>query len=205
MTFFVLFNETSSQSFGIIYEASSFNLQDLYFYEYGNPTGLIKNLFLNYNAPIHNSFILSFRAGYGWNKYEFSSDNGLDKETREQITDGIPIESQITYQHQLGKDSVFEPIFGIGIGYYFYVSKYNFGSSFISHKYISKGFAQYIIFGMNLNIANGITGSIQCKKIMANCISTKYEEGNSIFEKDYAQGNGFDDLSISIGLFFQVR
>lgn len=43
---FSLSNKTSSQSLGIIYEASSFNLQDFYYNHYSNSSGLIKIYFL---------------------------------------------------------------------------------------------------------------------------------------------------------------
>ncbi|HVO75814.1 MAG TPA: hypothetical protein VMT35_17435 [Ignavibacteriaceae bacterium] len=196
------FNQAFTQSLGIIYEASSFSLQDFYYSEYSNPTGLIKNLFLNYNAPLNESFILSFRAGYGWNRYEYSYYDG--KEIHETNTDGIPLETEIKYLHKIGKDSLFEPILGIGLGYYYYNSINKSSSSSFEHKFISRGLAQYLTFGLNINVTENISSSIQFKKNMANWISTKYTEGNDIMEKDYAQGNGLDDLSISLGIFFKV-
>jgi hypothetical protein len=86
-------NETFSQSLGIIYEASSFNLRDFYYNEYSKSTGLIKNVFINYNAPLYESFLLSLRAGYGWNRYEFGYYDG--KDLHETNTDGIPLEAEI--------------------------------------------------------------------------------------------------------------
>jgi hypothetical protein len=56
-----------------------------------------------------------------------------------------------------------------------------------------------------IKISENIATSIQFKKIMINWISTKYDEGDSTIEKDYAQGNGLDDISISLGIFFKVQ
>ena len=40
---------------------------------------------------------------------------------------------------------------------------------------------------------------------MINGISTRYQEGNDIMEKDYTQGNGLDDISVSLGVFFSMN
>ena len=118
--FFILFNETYSQSLGIIYEASSFNLQDFFYYDYSTNSGLIKNIFINFNTPIDDSFILSLRVGYGWNKFNFSHYD--EKELHESNTSGIPVETELKYQNNLGQDSLFALLMGLGLGYYYYES-----------------------------------------------------------------------------------
>jgi hypothetical protein len=205
---FIFVNQASSQSLGIIFEASSFNLQDFYYNDYSSPSGLIKNLFINYNEPIGSSFILSIRAGYGWNRYSFSHYDG--KDLHERATDGMPFEAEVKYNHFIGTDSVFAPLIGVGLGYYIYESKNKMSSSTLEfntfeNKFTSKGFTQYLVFGMNIHISRIISGSLQLKKIMINSISTEYTEGNDKIEKDYAQGNGLDDLSFSLGIFFNLQ
>lgn len=202
-TFFILFNETYSQSLGIIYEASSFNFQDFYYNDYSRPSGLIKNLFINYNAPLSELFNLSLKTGYGWNNYQSSYNDGNNKETYDEITNGIPAEAEIQFHHCLGKDSVFELLIGIGLGYYYYVSKEKASFSTTEHKFTSSGLAQYMLMGMNINITSCLASSIQFKKIMINGISTKYESENHVEERDYSLGNGLDDIGVSFGIFYK--
>lgn len=200
---FIFVNQASSQSLGIIYEASSFNLQDFYYYDYSSSSGLIKNLFINYNAPLSDIFILSLKTGYGWNNYQFSYNDGNYKETYNETTKGIPVEAEIQFHHCLGKDSVFEPLIGIGLGYYYYTSNKKASFSTVEHEYTSSGLAQYILIGMNINITSCLASSIQFKKIMINGISTKYESENHVEERDYSQGNGLDDIGVSFGILYK--
>jgi hypothetical protein len=205
-TFFILFNETYSQSLGIIYEASSFNLQDFFYYsEYSKPSGLIKNVFINYNASLFESFLLSLKVGYGWNSYESRYESENNKEVYDQTTKGIPLEAEIQYHHYLEKDSVFEPLIGFGLGYYYYLSRDKASYSTTEHKYTSEGLGQYIMIGMNINISSCLSTSVQFKKIMINGITTKYESENYMEEKDYAQGNGLDDIGVSFGIFLRCQ
>lgn len=200
---FIIFNKTYSQSIGFIYEASSFNQKDLFYTEGSGPEGLIKNFFINCNAPIDEFFILSVKAGYGWNKYGLSSADEGSKNSYKQVTEGYPIEAELQYHHSLGIDSVFEPVIGIGAGYYYYISHSSY--YYMKEKFYARGFAQYLLVGVNINISNAVTSSIRLKKIMLNSISTKYEEDTVIIERDYAQVNGFDDLSFSLGIFFNLQ
>jgi hypothetical protein len=200
-----LFNQAYPQSIGIIYEASSFNLRDFYYYEYSNPTGLIKNIFLNYNAPLFESFLLSIKAGYGWNRYKSSYESGNSKEVYDQTTKGVPLEAEIQYHHYLEKDSVFEPLIGIGLGYYYYLSRDKTSSSSTENKFTSEGLTQYVMIGMNININSCLSTCIQFKKIMFNGIATKYENEDYTVERDYAQGNGLDDIGVSFGIFYRCE
>jgi hypothetical protein len=196
------------QSLGIVYEASSFSFHN--FVNSENPsTGMIKNIFLNYNIYISNNFQLSFKAGYGWDKYstQYSSSGG-NSETEEN-TNGIPIECDIKFQEFTGKDSVFEPFTGIGLGFYNYSTKNSYNpSNYDKQEYDTNGFAQYIIFGMNFHMSKRIITSIQFKKIMWNNISTRYNSSNLYYnsstEFDYAQKSGLYNIALSMGLYYSL-
>jgi len=69
---------------------------------------------------------------------------------------------------------------------------------------LQEGFAQYITFGLNIHLSEMITSTIRFKKIMIHSISTKYEVASGRYEKDYVQPNGFNDLAISLGIFFNL-
>ena len=70
---------------------------------------------------------------------------------------------EVVYQDTfIEKDSIFEPLIGIGGGYYHYTTKDKniYSNSSIEQKYITEGFAQYITFGMNVHLSERITSSI---------------------------------------------
>ncbi len=191
------FDQTHSQSLGMVYEASSFNTSDFvggYYFSYG----MIKNIFISFDTPLYNSFHLSIKVGYGWNSdksgYYYVGPEASD---HEEDTKGFPFELDVKYQHFTGSDSVFEPLIGTGIGFYDYTTKYTNSSN----DYSTEGFASYILFGMNIHISNLVTTSIQFKKFMTNSISTKYENTT----RDYKQKSGISDLAISLGIFFRLQ
>lgn len=204
----VLFDQTFSQSIGIVYEASSLNTNNSVYnvFTENPPKGMIKNIFFDYSGFLSESFQMSLRVGYGWNVYKMSYKGSGSETINEEDTYGIPFELDLKYQHYIEKDSVFEPLIGIGGGYYHYTTKdksiYNDSSE--EQKYITKGFSQYIIFGLNIHLSEKITNSIRFKKIMIHSISTKYEVASGSYEKDYVQPNGFNDLAISLGIFYTL-
>jgi outer membrane protein W len=165
---------------------------------------MIKNIFVNYNAPLGNDFMLSTRVGYGWDNNESVYGSGGDESVSEENINGFPVETEIKYKHFIERVSVFEPTIGVGIGYYNYTAKLKSGSS-NETELITKGFGQYITFGMNIHISKSIVSSIQFKKIMINSISTERDTDDSYIEKDYVQGSGINDLSISLGIFYNIN
>jgi len=209
----VPFIQTYSQSIGIVYEVSSFSINDIYNTgDYSPSRGVIKNIFLNYNGFLFASFQFSLKAGYGWNIHESHYDSRTDKSLYEDNTSGIPIECEVRYQHYIEKDSVFEPLIGIGLGYYNYTTKHKYTSPNPSYSYgidyTTEGFGQYILFGMNIHISKKVTSSIQFKKIMTHSISTKYDSGDpenrSTHEEDIGQQSGFNNMAISLGIFYNL-
>ena len=193
------FNQTRSQTLGILYEASSFSA-DNFIRGYSLSSGMIKNIFVDFDTPLYNSFHLSIKAGYGWSVYKENYSGTNESWEHEISIDGFPVELDIEYQSFLERDSVFEPLLGLGIGYYDYAIKNKFTNSSDENDYRTTGFANYILFGMNIHITNQITTSIQFKKFMTNSISTTYENTTS----DYEQKSGISDLAISLGIFFNL-
>lgn len=192
-----------SQSLGVVYEGSSFNLNNLFYHNGYSLSGMIKNLYVNFNTKISNDFIASTRIGYGWDNHKsVNTSEGVESFSEENIN-GFPVEAEIKYKHLLTSDSIFEPIVGLGFGYYNYTTTRKNESS-NEMELITKGFGQYLTFGCNIHISKSLFSCIQFKKMMLNSITTKYEEGDTILEKDFVQESGMNNLAISIGLFFSL-
>jgi len=165
---------------------------------------MIKNIFINYNSSLGSHFTIAARAGYGWHNIENVYKIGGEESVNKENIEGFPIETEIKYKHFIGTDSVFEPTIGLGAGYYNYITKLKSSPS-NGIEFTTKGFAQYITFGMNVHISEIIMSNIQFKKIMLNNISTKENKGDSSSEVDYVQGSGINDLSISLGIFYKLN
>jgi len=205
LLFVISFAQTYSQSLGIVYEASPFNVNGFYnSRDYSR--GMIKNIFISFNGYLNDSFQLSFKVGYGWNIHKYSFKSGIDESLTEDITSGIPFECEVKYQHFMEKDSVFEPLIGIGIGYYNYntTHKSTSGSNKYSTDYSTEGLGQYIVFGLNIHMSNRVTSSIQFKKIMIHSITTECEVEGYTYKVDYGQQNGFNDLGILFGVYYNL-
>ncbi len=197
-----------AQSMGIVYEASTFSFHN--FSNSENPnSGMVKNIFLIYNIYLSDHFQLSFKAGYGWDNYNnnnYSSPG--DKMENDENTNGFPLECDIKFQNFTGKDSVFEPLIGIGLGYYNYKTRVTqtYPGYSDEHEYNTSGFAQYILFGMNFHLSKKLISSIQFKELMWNDISTTYDSNSiyysSTYEYDYASKSGLNNISLSLGIYY---
>lgn len=177
----------------------------------------LKNILLQYNFKLNDNFQLSFISGYGWNSYNYhdviygpqgSSYNEYDVQSK-----GFPIETELKYQHYLTADSIFEPTIGIGIGYCNYkstITNVNIYPNQDRGDLTTKGFSQYISFGLNIHISNKITSSIEFKKLILSNIKitgTLHELGypypNS-FDEDYSSSTGLLDVGITLGVTYNL-
>ncbi|MHB8337528.1 MAG: hypothetical protein ACYDEE_08935 [Ignavibacteriaceae bacterium] len=178
-----------------------------------------KNILIQYNHEVARNLQISIMSGYGWTGYNFHTTssntqfawvNELDVESK-----GFPIELELKFQHYLTTDSIFEPNIGIGIGYC------NFNSSI---KYVSqptaqetagsnlttKGFSQYVEFGLSVRISNQLMGSLEFQKLILSSIKTSgdlsalgYPYTNG-FEEDYPSSSGFSDVGITFGISYNL-
>ena len=195
------------QSMGIVYEASSFSFHN--FSNSENPyNGMVKNIFLIYNIYLSDHFQLSVKAGYGWDNYNNNNSSISGKSENDEYTNGFPFECEIKFQHFTGKDSVFEPLIGIGFGYYNYKTEVtqSYPGYSDKHEHNTDGFAQYILFGMNFHLSKWLISSIQFKELMWNNISTTYNSTDmnyrNTYEYDYISKSGLNNISLSLGIYY---
>jgi len=204
-----------SQSIGLSIGSSYYYIAKDFNYSYLDSP--LKNILLQYNFNLNDNFQLSFVSGYGWTSYnyhevdfgpQFSSYNEYDVQSK-----GFPIETELKYQHYLTADSIFEPTIGIGIGYCNFKStirNVNIYPNQDGSDLTTKGFSQYISFGLNVHISNKITSSIEFKKlILSNIRITGSLHGLGYpypytFDEDYSSSTGLLDVGITLGVTYNL-
>jgi outer membrane protein W len=156
--------------------------------------------------------------GYGWTNYNFhttSSNTQFAWVNEFDVTSkGFPIQLELKYHHYLTVDSIFEPNIGLGVGYCNFKSSIKLVSPGAVEPYESdlttKGFSQYIEFGMAVRISKRIKSFIEFQKLILSNIKTSgdlsalgYPYGNG-FEEDYPSSSGFSDVGISFGVNYNL-
>ncbi len=206
-----------SQSIGISIGTSYYYIAKDVNYNYLESP--FKNILIQYNHEVARNLQISIMAGYGWSSYNFhtiSSNtqfawvNEYDVESK-----GLPIELEIKYQHYLTADSTFEPSIGIGIGYCNFNSNIKYvypptAEGIVESSLTTKGFSQYLEFGMSVRISNKFKSLIEFQKLIFSNIKTSgdlsalgypYSKG---FEEDYPSSSGFSDVGITFGIIYNL-
>jgi len=178
-----------------------------------------KNILIQYDQNITGNIILSIMPGYGWTNYNFhttSSNTQFAWVNEFDVTSkGFPIQLELKYHHYLTVDSIFEPNIGLGVGYCNFKSSIKYvypptAEGVVESNLTTKGFSQYIEFGMAVRVSKRIKGSIEFQKLILSNIKTSgdlsalgYPYGNG-FEEDYPSASGFSDVGISFGVNYKL-
>lgn len=145
---------------------------------------------------------------------------------------GFPSEVTLIFQTPVDARANMFLHFGIGFGYYAYNYKAEgtlkeFESktneqireeNYVNPAMTLSGGAQFFILGFDINITPIVGATLEVSKVgwgmmklTRDVIKQEVETGEIIYEtkygyerKDYSVGNGFDDLSVSLGIFWQL-
>jgi outer membrane protein W len=196
-----------SQSIGVSIGSGYYYITNNTNYPYADDP--LKTISLRFSTNLDNNFRLNITSGYGFSNYrynqaEYDPSYYYYGEYHE-LTDGFLAEIECQYQHYLTSDSIFEPTFGIGIGYCDFSSKLkNSNSIKPDEKIITKGFSQFISLGMNMHISKKITTYIELKKLIFSNIRinflSKQDPSFITYEQDYSPMTGLSDLGITLGV-----
>ncbi len=145
---------------------------------------------------------------------------------------GFPAEAVLVFQAPLDARALIFFHFGFGIGYYAYnyeaegtlagfdsrTNQQTLKEKYINPKITLSGGAQFFILGFDVNIAPGIVAALEFSKagwsmmklkrdVVAQEIEAEkvsYEIKYGYEQEDYTVRNGFDDLAVSMGIFWQL-
>jgi hypothetical protein len=171
-----------------------------------------KNICGHFQYSFSEDVKLNLSAGYSYER-AFTSlckDNILQYYVTKLRILGVPIEMDLQCSKPLVILSGIRAFIGLGLGYYHYSIKYatNDEGMMLEDNSNIKGFGQYFTFGLDYRMGKVITTFIQFKKMGFNTIKTNdpYE-----YDKPYSRENsyntqpGLNDLSMTIGILFNLR
>jgi len=145
---------------------------------------------------------------------------------------GFPAEVALLCQTPIDPRANIFVHFGIGFGYYAYnykaegaaeelesnMNRQNRKENYVNPQINLSGGAQFFVLGFDINIGSKVGATLEFSKIgwsmmklTRDIVSQQIEAGQVEYEnkygywqQDYAVKNGFDDITVSLGLFWQL-
>ncbi len=156
---------------------------------------------------------LFLSAGYGFESSSFRLDGMTPGEAYEKNTEltGVPLECEIQVSKPLVILSSIRPFIGLGLGYYNYRSNgdIHFGENATRFENRIKGLAQYLTFGMDLRLGRTVSAFLQTKKMGFSAIEASGDYYQTTpggkFKQPVKSEGGLDDLSVTLGILFNLR
>jgi hypothetical protein len=162
-----------------------------------------KNISGHFQYSFFEDVKLNLSTGYGYDRsYTRTGINSTVQyyPYKSKIT-GIPVELDLQCSKPLVILSGIRAFIGLGMGYYHYSSTYEYNIQESTSKI--KGFAQYFTFGLDYRMGKVISVFIQFKKMGFNGIEIDHSNNTNI--DSYSPALGLDDLSMTIGILFNLR
>jgi hypothetical protein len=174
----------------------------------GNAALNPKNVCGHFQYAFSEDVKFNLSAGYGYDRwyYRTGPENGVLYYPNKSKMTGIPIEFDLQCSKPLVILSGIRAFIGLGMGYYHYSFKQetNDQVNHLDRTSTIKGFAQYFTFGLEYRMGKVISTFIQLKKMGFNTIENS-ESGNYVNEDSYRPAMGLSDLSMTIGILFNLR
>jgi len=145
---------------------------------------------------------------------------------------GFPAEVALLFQTAVDPRANIFLHFGIGLGYYVYnykaegtseeleskTNKWNMEENYINPEINLSGGAQFFVLGFDINIGPKVGATLEFSKIgwsmmklTRDIVSQEIDAGEIAYEtkygyerQDYAVMNGFNDIGVSLGIFWQL-
>ncbi|MDA3837360.1 MAG: hypothetical protein PF574_00065 [Candidatus Delongbacteria bacterium] len=169
-----------------------------------------KHVIGHYYMGLNDKFTLGFSAGFGMMQYfeEINHDDSTTPDEEFEISvNGIALEGEFLYFQAIPNSSI-KPFVGLGLGIYSY-NRDKEGDYKEEEEATSFGFAQFITFGLDMNISEKLSMFVQFRKLGFSMIKTVNEIDDTSGTNDdreetidYLTQPGMNDLGITVGMKF---
>jgi hypothetical protein len=168
-----------------------------------------KNICGHLQYSISDDMKMNLSTGFGYDRWYYRSgptNADLYYPNKSSIT-GIPIELDLQCSKPLVILSGIRAFIGLGMGYYNYSFKQETSDRVNTQEQASKikGFAQFFSFGLDYRMGKTISTFIQFRKMGFNTIENRESYDHYINEFSYRPSPGLADLSMTIGILFNLR
>jgi hypothetical protein len=163
---------------------------------------LVPKLFMaGLRIPLGRDLWINVSGGYG---YECSELKYRDS-SQESRTTGIPLDLEFQVLKPLVLLSGIRAGLGMGLAYYPFDSRigHNGEPEETETKREFSGTVQYVSFGLDLQISRRLSAILQVKKPMLSWLTEEFPDYPE--KETLVFGSGFDDVSVGMGLFLNLR
>jgi hypothetical protein len=183
-----------------------------------SPAPVPKNLCMHLQVFLSNDVKINASGGYGWESGFFKRTAPGDEGTltHNYRIHGFPVEVELVASKPLVLLSGIRAFIGVGCGYYTYKATAETERAPEKMEFDSRidGFGQYFTFGAEFRLHSRVSGFLQFKKLGISGLKSDQEDplGNTPFgqeptktESSIRSENGFNDLSVTVGVLFGLR